>query len=93
MIDLKKFEHALRPLSDEEIEGALDNIEKCLEAERTGGQAALDRELDRIFPGTSAKPHRAPDWKDLGNGLVSETLPGGNGRIEMHVTRRKRPGE
>ena len=88
MKDLGKLEHALPPLSDEEIEGALDNIEKCLEAERKDGQAGLNRELDRIFPGT-----KASSVKHLGHGLVSETLPGGNGKIKMHITRLRRPGD
>ncbi len=84
--ELEKRVAALPPLSDEQIDKGVDNIVRCLKAmDEKDGEAGLQRELDRIFGSESRV-------KDLGNGLVSETLPGGNGKIEMHVTRLKHPG-
>jgi hypothetical protein len=71
----------------------VDNIVRCLEAMEKDGEAGMNRELDRIFPGTSAKDNVLhSSVRDLGNGLVAETLPGGNGKIECHVVRVKNPG-
>jgi hypothetical protein len=63
----------LKPLSSRDLAISKGNMLRAVRALQTGGDAALDKELDRIFPGTKAKAARetTPATENNAPGLVN----------------------
>ena len=54
---VKSASASLPPLTDEQIKEGLDNLEMCLDALDQGGEAGLQKALDRIYPPIDLAAH------------------------------------